>query len=228
VSGVVKVLICVVLIVAAGCATRDRISSLDVLPVGGDSGTMRASALAAVGRMFPVHYRAAHRAIVTVQGRQFTCDGLLTVSPTEGYHLALVSSFGVVTDLRINPDRSTELLKVTPLFRADWSRDFVARDLRVLFVSPASLSLAGKLADGRSVFAAPRETDGTEARYVFGGAGWQELELRRDGKTVYHATIKHRRKFAPGGPEIPDTFEVVAESYRLDLRVAALAVEVMR
>jgi len=149
-----------------GCATHDHFATPAVLP---DDSHHQAAFLCAertIINLFPARYRATQRAIVTVGGRQFTCDGLLEVSPAEGCHLAIVSSFGVVTDLRVKADGGCEVLKVTPLFREDWSRRFVARDLRRLFIPPADLQPAGRLADGRIVLQTPPDASGVTARYI--------------------------------------------------------------
>ena len=209
-----------------GCATQNHFATLTVLP---DDGQHQAAFLRAeqtIKNLFPARYRATQRAIVTVGGRQFTCDGLLEVSPTEGCHLAIVSSFGVVTDLRVKADGGCELLKVTPLFREDWSRRFVARDLRRLFVAPANLQPAGRLADGSVVLQTPPDASGVTAQYVFSadGARWRELDLTRDGKIFYRATPEDFRKYPDASAEIPGEFEVRAEAYRLELRITELTV----
>jgi hypothetical protein len=176
--------------------------------------------------LFPAEYRATQRAIVTAGGKQFTCDGLLNVSPAEGHHLAIVSTFGVVTDLRVKADGGCELLKVTPLLREDWSRRFVARDLRWLFVAPAHLRPAGHFADGKLNLLTAEDSAGVTAQYVFSpdGTRWQELDLWQDGKTFYRVVPKHFRKFAGTPAEVPDEFDVSAEAYRLELRIAELTV----
>jgi hypothetical protein len=179
-----------------------------------------------IKNLFPPAYCATQRAIVTVGSKQFTCDGLLQVSLAGGHHLAIVSSFGVVTDLRLKADDSLELVKVTPLFREDWSRRFVARDLRRLFVAPANLQPAGRQADGNIVLQVAPEADGVTAVYLFSAEGnrWQELDLVQNGKTFYRAVPKNYQKFAGVAAEIPSSFEVSAEAYRLELRIAELTV----
>ena len=211
---------------ATGCATPKHYTPLDVLP---NDGTDRAAFSRAKQRMenlFPAEYRATQRAIVTAGGKQFTCDGLLKVSPAEGHHLAIVSTFGVVTDLRVKADGGCELLKVTPLLREDWSRRFVARDLRWLFVAPAHLRPAGHFADGKLNLLTAEDSAGVTAQYVFSpdGTRWQELDLWQDGKTFYRVVPKHFRKFAGTPAEVPDEFDVSAEAYRLELRIAELTV----
>ena len=216
-------------VAGGGCATRNQVAEAVVLPDDGSRPAAVQRAQQTIERLFPARYRATQRAIITARGKQFTCDGVLTVSPAEGYHLALVSSFGAVTDLRVKADE-VALLKVTPLFRADWSRNFVARDLRELFVAPDRLQSAGRLADGRLVLRTGPGAGGAVADYVFSadGSRWEELFLANHGKTFYRAVARHYLKFAGMAAEIPDEFEVSAESYRLDLRITSLQPEAQR
>ena len=176
--------------------------------------------------LFPPQYQATHRAIITTGGKQFTCDGLLQVSPTEGHHLAIVSSFGVVTDLRVKANGDCELLKITPLFRENWSRRFVARDLHWLFNAPPNLRAAGRLANGDVVLQTTPDSTGVTARYIFSadGARWLELDLLLDGKSFYRAVPKNYHKYPGATAEIPSAFEINAEAYQLELRIAGLTV----
>ena len=209
-----------------GCATQNHFAMPAVFPDDGNHQAAFSRAQLTISNLFPARYRATQRAIVTAGGRQFTCDGLLEVSPAEGHHLAIVSSFGVVTDLRVKADGDCELLKVTPLFREDWSRRFVARDLRWLFVAPANLKPVGQRADGASVLQTAPDSSGVTARYIFSADGtrWRELDLMRDGKTFYRATPNNFRKYPDVSDEIPGGFDVSAEAYRLELRITGLTV----
>jgi hypothetical protein len=208
-----------------GCATRNHFATLTVLPDDGNNQAAFSRAEQTIKNLFPAQYCATQRAIVTAGGKQFPCDGLLEVSPTEGHHLAIVSSFGVVTDLRVKADGDCELLKVTPLFREDWSRRFVARDLRRLFIAPAILRPAGRLADGSIVLETAPDSAGVMAEYIFSADGgrWQGLDLIQNGTTIYRAAPKNFRTFSGTSAEIPGGFEVSAEAYRLELRIAELA-----
>jgi hypothetical protein len=210
---------------AAGCAAQHPSATLTVLPDDGHAQAPCSRAGQTIKNLFPPQYRSTQRAIVTAGGRQFTCDGLLEVSPTEGHHLALVCSLGVVTDLRVKADGGCEVLKVTPLFREDWSRRFVARDLRWLFIPPPNLQPAGLLADNSIVLETAADSAGVTAAYIFSpdGARWQALDLIQNGTIFYHAVPKNFRKFPGTSDEIPGGFEVSAQSYRLDLRIAELA-----
>jgi hypothetical protein len=212
------------LALVTSCATPNHFATSTMLP--GDNGHPEAFAQAQVAlrQLFPQQYRATQRAIITAGGKQFTCDGLLQVSPTEGHHLAIVSSFGVVTDLRVATNGDCTLLKVTPLFREDWSRRFVARDLYRLFVTPSTLQPSGYFTNGNLCLQTAPDNSGVTAQYVFSpdGTRWLELNLSRDGKIFYHAVPGHFRKFNGVAAEIPTSFDVQAENYRLELRIAEM------
>jgi len=210
-----------------GCATQNHFSARAILPDDGSHPEAMQRAQHTIAHLFPVRYRATQRAIVTVSGKQFACDGLLTVSSVGGYHLALVSSFGAITDLHVRHDGRVELLKVTPLFRADWSRRFVARDLRWLFISPDHLQPVGRLADGRLVLITTPTANEVTAEYIFSadGSRWQELDLTTNGKTFYRAMATHYLKFPGMATEVPEEFDVNAEAYQLELRITALEPE---
>jgi hypothetical protein len=180
-----------------------------------------------MARLFPPQYRSVQRALITVAGKQFTCDGVLEVSTNAGWHLAIVSNLGLVAGLRVTRDGASEVLQVTPLFREAWTRQFVARDVRRLFLPPPEFVSAGRLADGRLVCETAAESDGAVARYVFSADGqqWQELEVSRGGRREYHALLRGYRTFAGTAQEVPAEMEVQAESYQLHLRLVALEVK---
>src|ERR1700744_5834985 len=158
----IQFIFCAALLLAAGCAARPGLRPVVFRPDDNRHEAEIATALRTSAHLFPARFRATHHAIVTVLGRQFTCDGLLEVSPGTGDHLALASSFGVVTDLRVNTNGATELLTVTPLFRPDWATNYVARDLRCLFISPVGLHPAGFSSNGGIVLSSDCDPQGRQ------------------------------------------------------------------
>ncbi|MBL9137317.1 MAG: hypothetical protein JNK85_15700 [Verrucomicrobiales bacterium] len=176
----------------------------------------------ALANRYPAGYRCVQRAVVTVGRRQFTCDGVLTARPGEGLHLAVVSALGVVTDLRLGEDGACEVRKVTPLLREQWSRDYVARDLQVLFATPRHLAYGGRLADGSVVLQAGPDTTGLMLRYAFTPEGdrWEAVEMSRNGRRLYHARVARYRQVSGSAQELPSAFEVSAEAYHLSLQAA--------
>jgi hypothetical protein len=177
--------------------------------------------------IFPPQYRSVQRAILTVAGKQFPCDGVLEVSTNAGWHLAIVSNLGLVAGLRVSRDDSCEVLQVTPLFREAWTRQFVARDVRRLFIPPPEFVSAGRLADGRLVCETAPESDGAVARYIFSADAqqWQELEVSRGGRREYHVALRGYRTFPGTAHAVPAEMEVQAENYQLHLRLVELDVK---
>ena len=139
----------------------------------------------------------------------------------------MISQFGLVGEARITPAGRAEVLRTTPLFREEWTRNFVIRDLRRLFVPARELRPVGALADGRLVLETPPEPDGTRTRYILSADGrrWEELELLNANRRVYHATVLRTWRVAGRPSEIPAEFEIDAGVYRLNLRIAELTVQ---
>jgi hypothetical protein len=183
-----------------------------------------ARARSTVAHLFPRQYRAVHRAILTVGRRQFTCDGVLRVTPDGGWHLAVISSLGLVAELRLHHDTTCEILKVTPLFSEEQSRRYLARDLRWLFLPPPELAPAGFLTDGRMALQAPAGADDLIVRYVFSPQGERldAVELARRGRLVYRASLVRYLVLPGHDTPIPASFEVKAEDYRMELRTSEL------
>ena len=205
-----------------GCISR---SPCPVFPLDGtpEQGAERMT-WQNLNSIFPAQYRSVQRAILTVAGKQFTCDGVLEVSTNAGWHLAIVSNLGLVAGLRVNRNGLCEVLQATPLFREAWTRQFVARDVRRLFIPPPEFVSAGRLADGTLVCKTVPDSDGAVARYVFSADGrqWQELDVWRGGRRVYHAVLRGYRAFAGIARDVPAEMEVQAEGYQLHLRLVEL------
>ncbi len=211
---------------SGGCVSRREPASWQTVPAAARDASAFVTAQQTVREAFPAVYRATQRAIITVGHRQFVCDGLLTVSPGEGWHLALISALGLVTELRVRADGSTEVLRVTPLFREDWAREYVARELRWLFTPPPGLTPAGRLGDRRLVLEAEGRVDGVKTRYACSadGSRWEELEVLKGPRRLFHAKVSGYRSF-PGWPRaVPAEMEVKAGTHQLHLRVVGLSV----
>jgi hypothetical protein len=214
------------LVCFCGCATQRGATAWQVLPVVASETQVFAHAERALREAFPPQYRGTHRAIITASGRQFVCDGFLNVSPADGCHLALVSALGLITDVRVKADGDSEILKVTPLFREEWSREHVARELRWLFTPPPSLAPVGRLSDGRLVLEGTDAAGKVQARYLCRAddGRWEELELRVGARRVFHARLGGHRLFAGLEREIPTDIELDAGTHKLHLRIVALTV----
>lgn len=212
------------LLLLAGCATSRPEAARGLARPREDQVAAFARAQQTLGRAFPPAYRATHRAVITVGRRQYVCDGFLTAGPDDGLHLALVSSLGLVAEVRRQTNGLPEVVKVTPLFRESWSRDHVLRDLRCLLAAPGELHPAGTLTDGRLALEPTAGAGGLRARYLFSADGqrWEELELREKGRRVYRAILGRHRRYEGWPQDLPTEIRVDAGAYRLHLRVAEL------
>jgi hypothetical protein len=212
----------VALACASGCVALPGRALRQAAPVEPRDTDAFATARQTVRGAFPPNYRATHRAIITVHQRQFVCDGLLTVFPVEGWHLAVISTLGLVTDLRVRGDGSAEVLKVTPLFREAWAREYVTQELRWLFTPPLELAPMGRLSDGRLVLEAESRVDAVKARYVCSvdGRRWEELEVVSGSRRLFHAKISDYGSFRGWPRAVPTEIEVDAGTHQLHLRMA--------
>ena len=210
----------------AGCATPRPDAARALARPREDQVVAFARAQQTLSHAFPPAYRATHRAVITVGKRQYVCDGFLTAGPEDGLHLALVSSLGLVAEVRRRTNASAEVVKVTPLFRESWSRDHVLRDLRWLFAPPGELHPAGSLADGRLALEPTAGASGLRARYLFSSDGqrWEGLELWEKGRRAYHAILGGHRRDEGWPPDLPADIRVDAGTYRLHLRVVELKI----
>ncbi len=209
----------------SACSSR-RVHAYPVLPETARDLAPEARARETLAHLFPPQYRATQRAIITVGHRQFVCDGVLTASPEKGLHLAIISTLGLVTELEVSTNNTSRVLRITPLFRPDWSRQFVAEDLQRLFMAPRNLEVGGRLADGRFVLETPPGTQAQVARYIFSRNGdrLEEVEVACQGRRIYHASMRRYQKFAGWAGEVPAEFTVTAPNYQLELRTAELVV----
>ena len=151
---------------------------------------------------------------------------MLAVSPQGGQHLAVISTLGLVTDVLVKTNGEVELLKVTPLFKEAWSRDFVARDLRQLFAPNLDLETGGWLPDGRLALESKPTADAYVTRYIFTPSGdrLQEMEIAHAGRRLYRVCVTRCQQFAGFPRQVHSDFEVVAPEYRLELRTTELVV----
>lgn len=220
--GLVRFAAIVLLAFASGCVSQPRSPLGQVIPAVARDAADFAAAQLAVRETFPPVYRATQRAIITVRKRQFVCDGLLSVSPIGGWHLALISTLGLVTDVRVNGDGSSEVLKVTPLLPEAWAREYVTLELRWLFKPPPPLAAAGRLNDQRLLLEAESLIDGVKARYVCSrdGRRWEQFEAWKGHRLLFHAKLADYRVFDGCSRALPAEIEVDAGTHRLNLRTA--------
>ena len=106
----------VVILLAAGCATVQKDSS------------------ERIANLAPADGFQTHRAIFTALGKQYTFNGYLATSHTGGQRLLITENFGMVfADVLIKPDGKIYVMQANKIFTPRRIRKYVARDLVALF-----------------------------------------------------------------------------------------------
>jgi hypothetical protein len=84
---------------------------------------------------FPADALITQRAVLTVfGGRQFTLNGYLARSATNGQRLIITENFGsVLADVLITPDHQAHVIKSSRAFKPEWIERYIAADVRCLF-----------------------------------------------------------------------------------------------
>jgi len=116
------------LALATGCATPP-------------TGTLPRTA-----HLFPADARVTQRAVLTVRGRQFTLNGQLASSATNGWRLIVLENFGgVLADVLVKRDRTVHVMRSSRAFKARWIRRYVAADLECIFGDAAAGPRPGRM-----------------------------------------------------------------------------------
>ena len=83
---------------------------------------------------FPTDALITQRGVLTVLGRQFTLNGYLATSATNGQRLVVTENFGnVLADVLVKPDGKAYVMKSSRAFKPKWIERYIAADVRCLF-----------------------------------------------------------------------------------------------
>ncbi len=112
---------------AAGCATAPR------------------SHFSSAPGAFPADGLITQRGVLTVLGRQFTLNGYLARSATNGQRLIVTENFGtVLADVLIKPDGGAVVMRSGGAFKPKWIRDYLAADVRCIFGGASEADCPGR------------------------------------------------------------------------------------
>lgn len=94
----------------------------------------------------PADALITHRGVLTVfGGSQFTLNGYLASSATNGQRLVITENFGnVLADVLVTPDGTAHVMKSSRAFKAKWIERFVAADVRCLFGDTPEIDCPGQ------------------------------------------------------------------------------------
>ncbi len=114
-------------LLAAGCATPPR------------------SRFVTSPNSFPADALITQRGVLTVLGRQFTLNGYLARSATNGQRLIVTENFGnVLADVLIKPNGEAVVMRSSRAFKAKWIHDYLAADVRCIFGNAPEASCPGQ------------------------------------------------------------------------------------
>jgi hypothetical protein len=96
---------------------------------------------------FPADAFITQRAVLTIfGGRQFTLNGYLATSATNGQRLVITENFGpVLADLLITPAGKAQVMKASRAFKPQWIERYIAADARCLFGQPPENDCPGEM-----------------------------------------------------------------------------------
>lgn len=80
----------------------------------------------------PAEAFLTQRGVLTIfGGRQFTLNGYLATSVTQGHRLVITENFGgVLADVLVTPDAKVHVMKSSAAFQRQWIEQHIAADLR--------------------------------------------------------------------------------------------------
>ena len=202
----------------AGCAAPSWRQPAAILATPGDTAVI-SRARTTLTEAFPPAYEATQRVILTVKGKQYAYNAWLKAEADGSRRLVLYGPLGLMTELRMRPDAAVEVVRMTPLFRESWVREFVARDLRSLFSLPEAASWLGTGTDGGVILGQTDPADGSLRRFQLDAADghWKSVEWVSGEKCLWRAEILNWKSFPGFAAPIPAEFSLQSLHYSLHL-----------
>ena len=95
---------------------------------------------------FPSDALITQRGVLTVLGRQFTLNGYLASSSTNGQRLIVTENFGsVLADVLVKPDGKAYVIRSSRAFKPKWIERCIAADVQCLFGNSQQADCPGQM-----------------------------------------------------------------------------------
>lgn len=95
---------------------------------------------------FPADALITQRGVLTVLGRQFTLNGYLARSATNGQRLIITENFGsVLADVLVTPNGKAHVMRSSRAFKPKWIEHYIAADVRCLFGNGSEKDCPGQM-----------------------------------------------------------------------------------
>jgi hypothetical protein len=96
--------------------------------------------------LFPADGLITQRGVLTVRGKEFTLNGYLASSATNGQRLIVTENFGgVLADVIVKPDGTVHVMRSSSAFKPRWIRRYIAADLACLFGNAPQTDCPGQM-----------------------------------------------------------------------------------
>jgi len=177
--------------------------------------------------MYPPGFRAVHRALLSVRGREFTMMGYVLVRRPGDVRLLATGDMAVTMfEVVRRSDGSRSILRTVPGFRASWIREGAARDAAAIYcVRPSSAASLAQFGPDVVGFT-ERLRGGTYREFHFDATTrrlTRYLEARR-GHRRYEIAFSDEAPFPRWPRPVPRKIDVIdrVRNYRLNIRVVEL------
>ena len=95
---------------------------------------------------FPADALITQRAVLTALGRQYTLNGYLASSATNGQRLIITENFGgVLAEVLLKPDGKVCVMRCSRPLRPEWVERYIAADVRCLFGDATETDCPGQM-----------------------------------------------------------------------------------
>ena len=95
---------------------------------------------------FPADALIIQRGVLTALGRQFTLNGYLASSSTNGQRLVVTENFGsILADVLVKPDGKAYVMRSSRAFKHKWIERFIAADVQCLFANSQQTDCPGQM-----------------------------------------------------------------------------------
>jgi len=94
----------------------------------------------------PADALITQRGVLTVLGRQFTLNGYLASSSTNGQRLIVTENFGsVLADVLLKPGGKAYVMRSSRAFKPKWIERYIAADMQCLFGNSKQTDCPGQM-----------------------------------------------------------------------------------
>lgn len=176
---------------------------------------------------YPQQFRAVHRAVLTVRGRQFSLDGYLRADRRAGFRLLATTGFGgSVFELAWSEEDGPIVLQSNGILRDDRLLAGPVEDVRAIFFNAPSPEAQLEARGPDALALVDTFPDGTIEEYLFDGATSRLLRFRRaeDGRVRY--SIEYLDPGLVGDWAYPMPRRIRVDhpnlNYEVDIRLVAL------